>query len=54
MVWGCFGAGKVGNLYRMEGILNQHCYHFILQHQAIHSGQRVIGANFVMQQKGPL
>ena len=50
MVWGCFGAGEVGNLYRVEGILNQHCYHSILQHQAIPSGQRLIGANFVLQQ----
>ena len=48
MVWGCFGAGKVGNLYRVEEILNQHGYHNILRH-AIPSGQCLVGANFVMQ-----
>ena len=23
MVWGCFGAGKVGDLYKVKGILNK-------------------------------
>ena len=23
MVWGCFGAGKVGDLYKVKGILNR-------------------------------
>ncbi len=31
MVWGCFGAGKVGDLYHVQGILSQHGYHSILQ-----------------------
>ena len=50
MIWGCFGAGSVGNLYRVQGILNQNGYHSILQRQAIPSGRRLIGANFIMQQ----
>uniref|UniRef100_A0A3B1JK72 Tc1-like transposase DDE domain-containing protein n=1 Tax=Astyanax mexicanus TaxID=7994 RepID=A0A3B1JK72_ASTMX len=49
-VWGCFGAGKVGDLYRVKGILNKEGYHSILQRHAIPSGQRLIGANFVLQQ----
>ncbi|MCJ8728664.1 hypothetical protein PDJAM_G00006990 [Pangasius djambal] len=50
MVWGCFGAGKVGDLYRVQGILNQHGYHSILQRHAIPSGQRLIGHCFILQQ----
>ena len=50
MVWGCFGAGKVGSLHRVEGILNQHGYHSILQRKAIPSGKRLIGEGFVFQQ----
>ena len=29
MVWGCFGAGKVGDLYKVKGILNKEGYHSI-------------------------
>ena len=29
MVWACFGAGKVGDLYKVEGILNKEGYHSI-------------------------
>ena len=50
MVWGCFGAAKVGDLYRVKGILNKEGYHSILQRHAIPSGQRLIGANFILQQ----
>uniref|UniRef100_A0A3B1IXD5 Transposase Tc1-like domain-containing protein n=1 Tax=Astyanax mexicanus TaxID=7994 RepID=A0A3B1IXD5_ASTMX len=50
MVWGSFGAGKVGDLFRVKGILNKEGYHSILQRHAIPSGQRLIGANFVLQQ----
>ena len=35
MVWGCFGAGKVGDLYKVKGILNKEGYHSILQRHAI-------------------
>ena len=31
MVWGCFGAGNVGDLYKVKGILNKEGYHSILQ-----------------------
>ena len=41
LVWGCFGAGKVGDLYKVKGILNK---------QGYHCGQRLIGANFLLQQ----
>ena len=45
MVWACFGAGKVGDLYKVKGILNKEGYHSILQHCAIPCGQRLIGTN---------
>ena len=50
MVWGCFGAGKVGDLYKVKGILNKKGYHSILQHHAIPWGQCLIEANFLLQQ----
>ena len=40
MVWGCFGAGKVGDLYLYS----------ILQRHAIPCGQRLIGDKFLLQQ----
>ena len=42
MVWGCFGAGKVGDLYKVKGIINKEGYHSILQCHAIPCGQRLI------------
>lgn len=50
MVWGCFGAGKVGDLYKVKGILNKEGYHSILQCHARPCGQPSIGANFLLQQ----
>ena len=38
-VWGCFGSGKVGDVY-----------HSILQRHAIPCGRRLIGANFPLKQ----
>jgi hypothetical protein len=42
MVWGCFGGGKVGYLYRVKGILKKECYHSILKRHAIPCGLRLI------------
>jgi hypothetical protein len=50
MVWGCFGGGKVGDLYRVKGILKKKGYHSILQSHAIPCRRRLIGANFLLQQ----
>ena len=50
MVWGCFGGGKVGDLYRVKGILKKEGCHSILQCYAIRCGQSLIGANFLLQQ----
>ena len=53
MVWGCFGAGKVGDLYKVKGILNKEGYHSILQCYVILCGQHLIGANRTMTQSTP-
>ena len=50
MVWACFGAGKVEDLYKVKGILNKEGCHSILQRHAIPCGQWLIGANFLLQQ----
>jgi hypothetical protein len=50
MVCGCFGGGKVGDLYRVKGILKKECYHSILQRHAIPCGRHSVGANFLLQQ----
>ena len=54
MVRGCFGAGKMGDLYKVKGIFNKEGYHSILQRHAIPCGQRLIGAyNRTMTQSTP-
>ena len=50
MVWDYFGAGKVGDLYKVKGVLNKEGYHSILRRHVIPCGQRLIGANFLRQQ----
>ena len=36
MVWGCFTGDTVCDLFRIQGTLNQHGYHRILQRYASH------------------
>jgi hypothetical protein len=38
MVWRCFAGDAVSDLFRIQGTLNQHGYHSILQWNAIPSG----------------
>jgi hypothetical protein len=35
MVWGCFSGDTVSDLLTIQGTLNQHGYHSILQRYAI-------------------
>ena len=49
-VWGCFAGDTVGDLFRIQGTLNQHGYHSILPQYAIPSGLRLVGLSFVFQQ----
>ena len=46
MVWGCFAGYTVWDLFRIQGKLNQHGYHSILQLHAIPSGLRLVGLLF--------
>jgi hypothetical protein len=50
MMWGCFMAGSVGDLYRVDGIMRKEDYHSILQRHAIPSGLRLGGRGFILQQ----
>ena len=50
MVWGCFAADPVCDLFRIQDTLNQQGYHSILQRYAIPSGLHLVGLSFVFQQ----
>ena len=50
MVWGCIAGDTVCDLFRIQGTLNQHGYHSILQQYAIPSGLRLVELSFVFQQ----
>ena len=49
MVWGCFAGDTVSDLFRIQGTLDQHGYHSILQRYAIPSGLCLVGLSFVFQ-----
>ena len=49
-VWGCISANGVGDLVRINGVLNAEKYRQILIHHAIPSGRRMIGPKFILQQ----
>ena len=50
MVWGCFAGDTVCDLFRIQGTLNQHGYHSILQQNTIPSGLGLVGLSLVFQQ----
>lgn len=50
MVWGCFGNEQVGNLKRINGIMDAKMYHGILVKHAVPSGKRLIGNKFEFQE----
>lgn len=50
MVWGCFAGSQVGDLMKVDGILNKEGYKKILQNKAVPSGKRLIGSSFIFQQ----
>ena len=50
IVGGCFAGDAVSDLFRIQGTLNQHGYHSILQLYAIPSGLRIVGLSFVFQE----
>lgn len=50
MMWACFAGGEVGDLVKVDGTINRHGYHNILQRHALPSGQRLVGDGFIFQQ----
>ena len=50
IVWGCFGNNKVGDLIKIEGIMDAKYYHKILSRHAVPSGTKLIEKGFVFQQ----
>ena len=50
MVWESFAGDTVCDLFRIQGILNQHGYHSILQQYAIPSGLHLVGLPVVFKQ----
>ena len=44
------GSLLVSELFRIQGTLNQHGYHSILQRYAISTGLHLVGLSFVFQQ----
>ena len=49
-VWRCFAGDTVCELFRIQGTLNQHGYHSILQRYSIPSVLHFVGLLFVFQQ----
>lgn len=50
-VWGCFAAHGVGNLYLIDGIMDQYQYHKILEEQLIPSAKKLFdNKNWTFQQ----
>ena len=47
MVWVCFTGDTVSDLLRIQGTLNQHGYHSILQRYAIPSALRLVEPLFL-------
>ena len=50
MVWSCFASSLVGNLLKINGILDKNRYHKILCRHAMPCGKRLIGHRFTIQQ----
>ena len=54
MEWGCFAGDTVGYLFRIQGTLNQHGYHSILQRYAIPSGLDLVPLSFTFNRTSSL
>ena len=50
MVCWCFVGDTVSDLFTIQGILNQHVYHSILQRYTNPSGLHLVGLSFVFEQ----
>lgn len=50
MVWGCFAGSRVGNFYRIRGIMKSPHYHNILVRQMMPSARRLFDGEWYFQQ----
>lgn len=50
MVWGCFSSAGVGDVVKIDGVLKKEGYRQILEHNAVPSGLRLLGENFIFMQ----
>jgi len=51
IIWRCFAEEKVGDLVKIEGVMDQRQYHSILKFQiAFPFGKKITGCGFVFQQ----
>lgn len=50
MVWGCFGGDKVGDLIKIEGIMDQKAYHNIIQRHVLPSGKKIYRGGYTFMQ----
>ena len=48
-VWGCISAGGVGDLFKIDGIMNAEKYEQILSYLVVSCGRRLVGPNFIFQ-----
>lgn len=51
MAWECFADTQVCGLVGIDGIINPKVYHNILVYHASTFGRRLVGQNFVFQQR---
>ena len=49
LVWGCISASGVGDIVRIDGIMNAEKYRKVLIHHAIPSGKNLIANGFIFQ-----
>ena len=48
-VWGCISAGGVGDLFKIDEIMNAENHRQILMYHAVPSGWRLVGPIFIFQ-----
>ena len=49
LIWGCISASGVGDIVRIDGIMNAETYKQVSNHHVIPSGKCLIGNVFIFQ-----
>lgn len=50
LVWGCFSGQSIGDIKRIDGIMDKKMYHQILIRHGVQSGLRLVSQRFVYKQ----